>query len=39
LLDELKEIAAPAIEALGDDKRAEIDETIEMLTGNLDKTA
>ena len=39
LLDELKETAAPAIAALGDDKRAEIDETIEMLTGNLEKIA
>jgi signal transduction histidine kinase len=39
LLDELKETAAPAIIALGDDKRAEIDETIEMLTGNLKKIA
>jgi two-component system NtrC family sensor kinase len=39
LLDELKETAAPAITALGDDKRAEIGETIEMLTGNLEKIA
>jgi two-component system, NtrC family, sensor kinase len=39
LLDELKETAAPAIETLGDDKRAEIDETINMLTGNLEKIA
>jgi two-component system NtrC family sensor kinase len=39
LLDELKEAAAPAIDALGDDTRAEIDETIAMLTGNLDKIA
>jgi signal transduction histidine kinase len=39
LLDELKETAAPAITALDDDKRAEIHETIEMLTGNLDKIA
>jgi PAS domain S-box-containing protein len=39
LLDELKETAAPAITALGDEKRAEIDETIEMLTGNLEKIA
>jgi len=37
LLDELKEAAAPAIEALDDDKRAEIDETIGMLTSNLEK--
>jgi two-component system, NtrC family, sensor kinase len=37
LLDELKEATAPATAALGADKRAEIDETIEMLTGNLGK--
>ena len=37
LLDELKTTAAPAIGALDDDKRAEIDETIGMLTGNLEK--
>jgi signal transduction histidine kinase len=35
----LKETAAPAINALGDEKRAEIDETITMLTGNLKKIA
>jgi two-component system, NtrC family, sensor kinase len=39
LLDELKETAAPAINALADEKRAEIDETITMLTGNLEKIA
>jgi two-component system, NtrC family, sensor kinase len=39
LLDELKETAAPAITALDDKKRTEIDETIEMLTGNLEKIA
>jgi signal transduction histidine kinase len=39
LLDELKETAAPAIAALDDDKRTEIDETINMLTGNLEKIA
>ena len=39
LLDELKESAAPGIATLDEDKRAEIDETIEMLTGNLDKIA
>jgi two-component system, NtrC family, sensor kinase len=39
LLDELKETAAPAIAALDDDKRAELDETIDMLTGNLGKIA
>jgi two-component system NtrC family sensor kinase len=39
LLEELKETAAPAITALDDDKRAEVDETINMLTGNLEKIA
>jgi two-component system NtrC family sensor kinase len=39
LLDELKETAAPVIIALDDEKRAEIDETIVMLTGNLEKIA
>jgi signal transduction histidine kinase len=39
LLDELKETAAPAFSALDEDKRAEIDETIDMLTSNLDKIA
>jgi signal transduction histidine kinase len=39
LLDELKEIAAPAIEALPNDKREELDETMQMLSGNLDKIA
>jgi PAS domain S-box-containing protein len=39
LLDELKETTAPAVAALGDDKRAEIDETMVMLTGNLEKIA
>src|ERR1700751_5296838 len=39
LLDELKETAAPAIAALGQDKRTEINETIGMLTGNLEKIA
>ena len=39
LLDELKETAAPGIATLDDDTRAEIDETVEMLTGNLDKIA
>src|SRR6516162_9063030 len=36
LLDELKETAAPVIAALDQDKRIEIDETIGMLTGNLE---
>jgi two-component system, NtrC family, sensor kinase len=39
LLDELKEAAGPAIESLDADTRAEIDETVEMLTGNLEKIA
>jgi signal transduction histidine kinase len=39
LLDELKDIARPAIAALGGEKRAEIDEVVEMLTGNLEKIA
>jgi signal transduction histidine kinase len=37
LLDELK--AAPAIAAIDDGSRSDIDETIEMLTGNLEKIA
>ena len=39
LLAELKEIAAPALETLGKGKREELDETIGMLTGNLEKIA
>src|SRR5262249_23424169 len=39
LLDELKETAGPAIAALDKPKRADIDETLELLTGNLDKIA
>jgi signal transduction histidine kinase len=39
LLDELKETATPVISTLNDDKRAEIDETINMLSGNLEKIA
>ncbi|MBV8507190.1 MAG: PAS-domain containing protein, partial [Alphaproteobacteria bacterium] len=39
LLDELKEAAAPAMAALGEDERAEVDELVEMLTGNLEKIA
>ncbi|HEX4617605.1 MAG TPA: ATP-binding protein, partial [Stellaceae bacterium] len=39
LLDELKETAAPAVASLGDDTRAEIDEIVTMLTGNLEKIA
>ena len=39
LLDELKETAAPALTTLDDDKRADVHETIELLTGNLEKIA
>src|SRR6516164_7775625 len=39
LLDELKETADPCIATLDEDTRAEIDETIRMLTGNLEKIA
>jgi PAS domain S-box-containing protein len=39
LLDELKETTAPAVAALDDDKRAEVDETMVMLSSNLDKIA
>jgi GAF domain-containing protein/nitrogen-specific signal transduction histidine kinase len=37
LLGELKEAAAPAFATLDADSRDEIDETMEMLTGNLEK--
>jgi signal transduction histidine kinase len=39
LLDELKETAAPVIAGLDADQRTEIDETIDTLTGNLEKIA
>jgi PAS domain S-box-containing protein len=39
LLDELKESAAPGIATLDEDTRAQIDETVEMLSSNLDKIA
>jgi signal transduction histidine kinase len=39
LLDELKETAAPAVASLGDDTRAEINEIVGILTGNLAKIA
>jgi PAS domain S-box-containing protein len=39
LLDELKEAADPGIAALDEDTRAEIDEVVQMLTGNLEKIA
>jgi signal transduction histidine kinase len=37
LLAELKEETEPAVAALGEDQRAEVDETMVMLTGNLEK--
>jgi two-component system NtrC family sensor kinase len=39
LLDELKETTAPAVASLGEKTRAEIDEIVGMLTGNLAKIA
>jgi PAS domain S-box-containing protein len=39
LLGELKETAEPALAALDGDKRADIDEVVGMLTGNLEKIA
>jgi two-component system, NtrC family, sensor kinase len=39
LLDELKETARPAIAGLAEDQRADIDEIVGMLTGNLAKIA
>ena len=39
LLSELKDVAAPALEALDDEKRGELDETMTMLSGNLEKIA
>ncbi|HTZ36166.1 MAG TPA: GAF domain-containing protein [Stellaceae bacterium] len=39
LLEELKEVAEPALAALGDDRRDELDETIGTLSGNLEKIA
>src|SRR6516165_4027353 len=39
LLDELKETAEPALAALDEDKRADIDEVVGLLTGNLEKIA
>src|SRR5262249_32370894 len=39
LLDELKQAAAPAFSNLDENVQAEIDETVEMLTGNLEKIA
>jgi len=39
LLQELTETTAPALAALGDERRAEVDEVVGMLRGNLDKIA
>jgi signal transduction histidine kinase len=39
LLGELKEAVAPTLAALDEDKRADIDEVVGMLTGNLEKIA
>ena len=39
MLEELKETAASALATLDDDKRADIDEVVQMLTGNLEKIA
>jgi len=39
LLQELKETATPVFAGLNDEKLAEIDETIDMLTSNLEKIA
>ena len=37
LLEELKETVAPGLAALDDDKRADADDTIDLLSGNLEK--
>jgi signal transduction histidine kinase len=37
LLDELKETTAPALATLDEDKRTDADDTMELLTGNLEK--
>jgi signal transduction histidine kinase len=39
LLGELKEATDPVVATLADDKRAEVDETMVMLSGNLEKIA
>jgi len=39
LLNELKQTVRPALAALRGDKRAEADEVVDMLTGNLEKIA
>jgi signal transduction histidine kinase len=37
LLDELKALVRPALTPLGAEKRAAVDETVDMLTGNLER--
>ncbi|HWX36254.1 MAG TPA: PAS-domain containing protein [Steroidobacteraceae bacterium] len=39
LLEELKETTEPAIAALNAEKRSEVDETMDLLSGNLEKIA
>ncbi len=39
LLDELKEVAGPLLTTLDEDKRAELEETVSLLIGNLGKIA
>jgi two-component system NtrC family sensor kinase len=39
LLEELKEVTEPAVATLGENTRAEIDDTMDMLTSNLEKIA
>ncbi|HEY1260947.1 MAG TPA: PAS-domain containing protein [Stellaceae bacterium] len=39
LLGELKDAATPVVSTLGDDERAELEETIDTLSGNLGKIA
>jgi signal transduction histidine kinase len=39
LLDELKRAAVPVLDSLGEDKRAELEEVVAMLTSNLEKIA
>jgi len=39
LLDELKATTAPALATLDEDERADVDDTMELLTGNLEKIA
>src|SRR5262249_51811685 len=39
LLDELKETTAPTLTTLDENTRSEVDDTLKMLTGNLEKIA